>query len=319
MVKYPYSQYHYKPRKKKKKVFLVVFLLLLVGGGAFYSIFYLNIYALYTQVIDLYRVWFNDYGFLEKNLEQGNYNVAIHQGLPYLEKRPYNARLLRYIGEAYYYISTSLTEGEKEESLDRAVIYLRKGIVLSHADEVLARTYYVLGMSYFSKGQSYYELAAEYMLRSLDKGFNDPQIYELLGYCYYKIGALADAENYLKKAVVRQPKDVTRLYLAQTYKDRGKYESARRELSDLIRNSADDAIIEESYAALVWIDFQEERFAQAKTYIEKILEMNEESAFAHYWLGNIYEKEGDLISARKEWRRTLRINPKHIGAIEKLY
>ena len=47
--------------------------------------------------------------------------------------------------------------------------------------------------------------------------------------------------------------------------------------------------------------------------------MNTDSAFAHYWLGNIYEKEGDLISARKEWRMTLRINPKHIGAIDKLY
>ncbi len=93
--------------------------------------------------------------------------------MPYLEKRPYNARLLRYLGEAYYYISTSLTEGEKEESLDRAVIYLRKGIVLSHADDVLANTYYVLGMAYFSKGLSYYELAAKYMLKSLDSGFSD--------------------------------------------------------------------------------------------------------------------------------------------------
>jgi len=319
MVKYPYSQYHYKPRRKKKKVFLVVFLLLIIGGGAFYSVFYLNIYALYAHVIDMYRVWFNDYGFLEKNLELGNYNVAIHQGLPYMEKRPYNARLLRYIGEAYYYISTSLTEGEKEESLDRAITYLRKGIVLSHADEVLTKTYYVLGMSYFSKGQKYYELAAKYMLKSLDGGFADPQIYELLGYSYYKIGAFADAENYLKKAVARQPKDIARLYLAQTYKDRGKYESARKELSYLIQNSADDAIVDESYAVLVWIDFQEERFDQARKNIEKILERNEDSAFAHFWLGNIYEKEGDLISARKEWRRTLRINPKHIGAIEKLY
>jgi tetratricopeptide (TPR) repeat protein len=319
MVKYPYSQYHYKPRKKKKKFFLVVFLLLLVGGGSFYTIFYLDLYSLYANIVDLYRVWFNDYGFIEKDLDAGNYNVAIHQGLPYLEKRPYNARLLRYIGEAYYYISTSLTEQEKEESLNKAVILLRKGIVLSRTGDVLSKTYYLLGMSYFSKGQGFYELAAAYMLKSLDSGFIDPQIYEVLGYCYYKIGALENAEKYLQKAVETRPKDIARLYLAQTLKDRGKYESARRELDYLIQNSTDDAIVEESYAALVWIDFQEERFTQAKKYIAKILEMNKDSAFAHYWLGNIYEKEGDLISARKEWRLTLRINPKHIGAIDKLY
>jgi Tfp pilus assembly protein PilF len=47
--------------------------------------------------------------------------------------------------------------------------------------------------------------------------------------------------------------------------------------------------------------------------------LNENSAEAHYLYGNIFEKEGDLISARKEWRLALKIDPKHIGAIEKLY
>ena len=67
------------------------------------------------------------------------------------------------------------------------------------------------------------------------------------------------------------------------------------------------------------INFQEERYEQAKENLAKVFELNENSAYAHYWNGNIYEKEGDLISARKEWRLALQIDPKHIGAIEKLY
>ena len=67
------------------------------------------------------------------------------------------------------------------------------------------------------------------------------------------------------------------------------------------------------------IDFQEERYDQAKENLTAVLELNERSADAYYWLGNIYEKDGDIISARKEWRRVLNIDPKHIGAIDKLY
>jgi len=319
MVEYRYLKFHYKPKRRKKKVFILLFLLIIVGGGVFYSIFFFNVYKLYSKVVDFYRVRFNDYGFLEKNLELGNYNIVIHEGLPYLEKRPYNARILRYIGESYYYISTSLTEKEREESIDRAIVYLRKGIVLSHFDDLLTKNYYVLGMCYFKKGISYYELAAEYLLKALDARIDNTSVFEILGYCYYKLGDFDDAETYLVRAKEESPRDIARLYLAYTYKDKGMYESAEKELNYLTQNSQDDAIIEEAYAALVWIDFQEERLDQAKEGISRILRKNENSAFAHFLLGNIHEKEGDLISARNEWRRALAINPKHIGAIEKLY
>ncbi len=319
MNQFRYARYHYKPRRRKRKLFFSLFLLLCIGGGIFYSVFFVDFYTLYTNLIALYRVWFNDYGFLEKSLESGNYNIAIHEGLPYLEKRPYNARLLRYLGESYYYISGSLTEKEKEESIDKTILYLRKGIVLSRFDEVLTKSYYVLGMSYFKKGLSYYELAVEYLKKALDTGYNDRAVFEILGYCYYKLGAFDDAVTHLEKAKQESPKDVVRLYLAHAYKDKGMYESALGELRYLIVNSEDDAIIEEAYAANVWIDFQEERFDDVKKNIEALLKINQNSAFAHYWLGNVYEREGNLISARKQWRTALKIDPKHIGAIEKLY
>ena len=66
MAQIRYSKYYYKPRKKKRKLFLAIFLLLLVGGGIFYSIFFLNIYTLYSRIIDSYRILFNDYSFLRK-------------------------------------------------------------------------------------------------------------------------------------------------------------------------------------------------------------------------------------------------------------
>jgi tetratricopeptide (TPR) repeat protein len=319
MDHYRYSRYHYKPKRRKRKIFLLIAIIFLLGGGALYGFFFLNIYSLYAGMLDVYRLWFNDYGFIERSLETGNYNVAIHEGLPYLEKRPYNSRLLRYVGESYYYISTSLVGNEREESLDNAIRYLRKSIVLSRFDDVLSKAYYVLGMSYFKKGPYYYELAAEYLERSLGAGYNDDTTYEILGYCYYKLGALDAAVAYLERAKNEAPKDIARLYLAFAYRDKRMYESAIKELNFLIQNTGDDAIYEEAFSALIWIDFQEERYEKAKKGLLSMLEVNDNSAFAHFWLGNIYEKEGDLVAARKEWRKTRKLDPKHIGAIEKLY
>jgi tetratricopeptide (TPR) repeat protein len=319
MRDYRYSRYLYKPKKKKKKLFLALFLLILLGGGIFYSVFFLNIYMLYSKMVEFYRVSFNDYTFLEKNLESGNYNIVVHEGLPYLVKSPYNARLLRYIGEAYYYISSGLTGKEKEESVERAIFYLRKGLVLSNFDDVLTKSYYILGMAYFRKGAINYELATQYLGLALENGYEDDTIFEIMGYCYYKLGVLDEAIRYLEKTVALTDKDVGHLFLAYAYKDNGMYESAVQELNNLVRKSSDHAILEEAYEALAWIDFQEERYEQARAHLYMVLEINEKSTEAFFLLGNIHEVEGDMISARKEWRRVLSINPKHIGAIDKLY
>ncbi|UCB47056.1 MAG: tetratricopeptide repeat protein [Spirochaetota bacterium] len=319
MRDYRYSRYLYKPKKKKKKLFLVLFLLILLGGGIFYSVFFLNIYMLYSKVVEFYRVRFNDYTFLEKNLESGNYNIVVHEGLPYLVKSPYNARLLRYIGEAYYYISSDLTGNEKEESVERAIFYIRKGIVLSNFDDVLTKSYYILGMAYFRKGEQNYELATQYLGLALENGYEDDTIFEIMGYCYYKLGVLDEAIKYLEKTVALTDKDVGHLFLAYAYKDKGMYESAVQELNNLVNKTSDHAILEEAYEALAWIDFQEERYEQARAHLYMVLELNEKSAEAYFLLGNIHEIEGDMISARKEWRRVLSIDPKHIGAIDKLY
>ncbi|KPJ87612.1 MAG: hypothetical protein AMS17_08060 [Spirochaetes bacterium DG_61] len=319
MSEFRYSKYYYRPKKRKKKVFIIFFILLLIGGAAFCSFFFLDFYRIYKDIVDFYRVSFNDYRFLQKNLDSGNYNVVILEGIPYLQKKPYNSQLLRYIGEAYYYISSGLTGEEKEESIEKAIMYLRKGITLSAFDDILTKTYYILGMSYFKKGLGYYELAASYLGKALNQGYTDDSIYEIMGYSYFKLGAHDDAIQYLGRAKAVSEKDIVLLFLAHAYRNKGQYESARSEFEGLVKKSRDDAILEEAHAALAWIDFQEERYERARENLQRVFELNENSADAHYLYGNIFEKEGDLISARKEWRLALKIDPKHIGAIEKLY
>jgi len=319
MKNYKFSKYFYKPKRRKRKLYFFLFLISLVIIGGLYTIFFIDIYSIYFKVLNFYRLQFNDFSFIEKNLEAGNFNIVVNEGTMLFEKKPYNPKLLRYLGEAYYYISTNLRGKEKEELVNKSILYLRKGIVLSRLDDVLAKSYFILGMAYFKKGIQYYELVEEYLKKALDSGCKDKTIYEIIGYSYYKLGIYDKAISYLKEAAKVSEKDVIHLFLAYSYKDSNMYESATEEFNYLIKKSNDDAIIEESYSALAWIDFQEERLENARRYLEKVFELDERSANAHFWLGNIYEKEGDLIAARKQWRLTLKLNPKHIGAIEKLY
>ena len=51
---------------------------------------------------------------------------------------------------------------------------------------------------------------------------------------------------------------------------------------------------------------------------EAILVKDSSVADAYYGLGNIYEKLGDTAKARSEWRKTLKVQINHSGAISKL-
>ena len=317
---YRYSKYFYKPRKKSKKILLISLILTVIIGTSVYSIFFVDFMAIGSKVTETYRILFNDFKFIEKNLDEGNFTVVINDGMPLLEKKPYNARLLRYLGEAYYNISFNLTGREKTESLLQSIRFLRKSFVVSKETAIIPRYYFILGMAYYYLNNPYYyDLAAKYLIEAYEKGYKDNKSFEVIALCFYRLKMYKKSIDYFKKAMEVSPKDVNRLFLASAYKEVGMYESALKELDYLIKNSKDDAIREEAYCQSAWIDFKEERYDEARNKLNKVLSMNSKSDYAHYWLGNIYEKEGDIIAARKEWRTALKINPRNIGAIKKLY
>ena len=62
----------------------------------------------------------------------------------------------------------------------------------------------------------------------------------------------------------------------------------------------------------------EEKYEDAAKEFAGVLEKNANSADVHYKLGVLYEKQGDMVKARSEWRTALRIQVNHRGALEKL-
>ena len=66
------------------------------------------------------------------------------------------------------------------------------------------------------------------------------------------------------------------------------------------------------------IYLEENNLFDAREEFEAILEKDENYADAYYGLGIIFERQGDMIKARAEWRKALRVQANHAGAIQKL-
>jgi len=58
---------------------------------------------------------------------------------------------------------------------------------------------------------------------------------------------------------------------------------------------------------------------KAIEHYEKILDNDDNNAEMHFQLGEVYYQLGELPRARSEWRRTVRIDPQHRGALLRLY
>ena len=66
------------------------------------------------------------------------------------------------------------------------------------------------------------------------------------------------------------------------------------------------------------IYIEKEEYDLALKEFENVLKKNENSADAIYGIGVIYEKQGDLVKARAEWRKALKVHVNHAGALNKL-
>ena len=62
----------------------------------------------------------------------------------------------------------------------------------------------------------------------------------------------------------------------------------------------------------------EGNYDDAEAEYNYILQKDENNADAHYGLGLIYESKGDSIKARAEWRKCLKIQFNHPGALKKM-
>ncbi len=316
-MQYPENRYTFATQKRKKnRTPLILYILAIIVGGGIMLFFFLRQNGTDTVIV---RKDINPREKMISLWEEQQYTDLIKFSSELLEKNPMDPYALVFCGFANFYEGVGKYSLEdKIQYIDRAVICLRKADILENKP-FAGGIKYVLGKSYYHKGRFYVDTSISYLEQSLALGYSGEDTYEYLGLAYSELERYEKSIDYFNKAVEIHPSDLLFLTLAQTYFETGQIDLAEEYLIRTVNRTKDNNLEEKSRFLLGKIYLERNEFLKAEDQYRKILENNDNSADAHYYLGVIYDTMGDRVKARAEWRLSLRIDPSHYGARLKLY
>lgn len=251
-----------------------------------------------------------------------DYQTVYELSKIYLQDKPFNNTALTYYSYACFYLSQEQTDTLQAQTyLDDSIIKLR--IALYDANSKLVpQLQYMLGRAYFYKDtiatHYYADLAVKYLLSAKKNGYVADDIAEYLGLSYASLGMTMESISAFTEALLVRESDSLLLAIAEQYVNAKQYSAAEQYLFRIIKNSENDEIIIKSELLLGNIYIEKEEYDLAIKEFENVLKKHENSADANYGIGVIYEKQGNLVKARAQWRKALKIQVNHPGALQKM-
>lgn len=259
---------------------------------------------------------------LEAAWSEYNYSSVYDISHKLLQENPYDNRALIYHGYASFYLAMSQTDTSLAQNyLDEAINCMRIALYKAKK-QIRPQLEYMLGKAYFYKNTitSYYyaDLALKYLSLSKEHGYQADDTAEYMGLSYAALGEPMESIAAFSEALLVRESDSLLLSIAEQYYKAGQATAAKQYLFRIKNESSDDDVVLKSRNLLGTIYIDEKNYDEARTEFEAILKKNQNSADAFYGLGVIYEKQGDLVKARAEWRKALRVQVNHALALEKM-
>ena len=251
-----------------------------------------------------------------------DYQMVYEQGKVFLQDKPYNNTALTYYGYACFYLAVSQTDNYRaQEYLDECINNLRLAMY-DASKSLLPQLQYMLGKAYFYKNtiSTYYyaDLAIKYLTLAKQNGYKADDISEYLGLSYAALGQTYESISAFTEALIVRESDSLLLSIAEQYYKAQQLNASEQYLFRIIKNSDNEDIVLKSENLLGNIYIDKEDYDAAFEEFDNVLKKNENSADAHYGIGVIYEKQGNIVKARSEWRKALKIQVNHPGALQKM-
>ncbi len=239
-----------------------------------------------------------------------------------LDKNPFNNFALVYHGFSSFYVALSqLDTLSTQNYLDEAINSLRIAHYSSKA-KLRGQIEYVLGKAYFYKNTitSYYysDLAIKYLEAAKISGYKPDDLYEYLGLSYAALDMTMESIAAFTEALIVRESYSLLLSIGEQYYKARQENVAKQYLYRIVNDCEDDNLVNKSLNLLGLIYIDEKDYGKARESFDNILKKNQNSADAFYGIGVIYEKQGDLVKARSEWRKALKIHVNHPGALAKM-
>ncbi len=251
-----------------------------------------------------------------------DYQKVYELSKAFLQNDTYNNTALTYYSYACFYLAQAQTDTQQAQSyLDECINNIR--VALYEADNsLIPQLQYMLGLAYFSKNtittHYYADLAVKYLLLAKENGYEADDIAEYLGLSYASLGMTMESISAFTEALLVRESDSLLLSIAEQYYKAKELNASEQYLFRIIKNSDNEDIVLKSENLLGNIYIDKEDYDAALEEFENVLKKNENSADAHYGIGVIYEKQGNIVKARAEWRKALKIQVNHPGALQKM-
>lgn len=250
--------------------------------------------------------------------EKADYAGLLDAAKANLADEPMDLGSLVYRGIAAFHLGIAQTSASaKIPYLDEAVANLRKALLVS-GDDLRPKLEYVLGKAYYHKGDDYTDLAARYLLLARAGGYVADDLGEYLALAYESLGEGEKAIAELEAVPGATESPAMLLRLARSYYTLGRIAKGDEYVARVLALKPDASIEEQAMAALAESYASRGNAAAAERTYLAMIDKRDDDANAHFALGNLYEAAGDLVKARYEWRRALKIDPNHAGARRKL-
>jgi tetratricopeptide (TPR) repeat protein len=251
--------------------------------------------------------------------QEGNYQEVYDLTRELLHEKPFHAMALAFNGYSGFYLAVSQTDTVMAQSyLDSAINALRLAALKTRGN-ARSQIHYMLGKSYFYKNtlsdyHYYSDLAVKYLALAKAEQFEADDIPELLGLSYAALGMTENSIAAFTEALLVRESDILLLSIAEQYYKNSQLSAAKAYLHRISTSTSNDTVRLKSKALLGQIYIDEENYDEAEEEYKSMLEINPNYADAVYGIGVIYEKRGELVKARSEWRKVLRLDVNHQGA-----
>lgn len=308
MKHHQHNKRRYSSKPHILKYMLVGLCIILIVAGA---VFFINEYRIrYFRIPSLNTVY--------SDWENKDYTAVYTKTAQILERRPMDGTALALHGFAAYYLFAEQTEASAgADYLTDAVVHLRRALYLTREKDI-PKIAYILGKVYYQQGYYYADLAVKYLDDAYTGGIEASDLAEFRGMAASLLGDTDKAIEAFTQALAVNPSDLVLYAVAENYKKKGDVQNAILYLFETIKKTNDAVLEVRCRNQLGLLFLAENKTAEALEQFNLVLEKDVNSADAHYGIGLVYEKQGDIIKARYEWRQAIRLNPIHAETRAKL-
>ncbi|WP_167884092.1 tetratricopeptide repeat protein [Leptospira wolffii] len=192
--------------------------------------------------------------------------------------------------------------------------HFREAAVLTPND---AKALYNLSIILKKNGKL--EESLKYMELAKQSGANDPELFRSIAEGFEQLNQGEQSIDALQKGLKYNPNNLDLLFqLAETYYNRGDLLAAEETYRRIVNSTPGDSYTETALLNLGVVLDQMERYGEAITYLNRVLDLNPKNAKAYYNLGLVYKHSGNGTQAIENFRRASYIDPNDIKPKEAL-